>query len=124
MARAEEQVGWERPARAESPWGRAIKAILRKLVALVCLVTIFVLYGAGIYTFLDAFGIDTGLQDPNATNLSERRSTRETDGQGELIGTFVDRVGADLEKLNKLNPHVVEEYGSSRVRRGSLPGQS
>lgn len=122
-ALVEEQLDWERPARAETPWARAIKAILRKRVAVACILTIFVLYGAGAYTFLDAFGIDTGLQDPNATNLSERRSTREADGQGELLSTFVDRVDVDLERLNELNPDVVEEFGQL-TRETRLPART
>jgi ABC-type dipeptide/oligopeptide/nickel transport system permease subunit len=122
-ARVEEQLDWERPARAEAPWVRGIKAILRKRVAVVCILTIFVLYGAGAYTFLDAFGVDTGLQDPNATNLSERRNTREADGQGELLSTFVDRVDVDLARLNELNPDVVEEFGQL-TRDTRLPART
>ena len=111
-AQVDENIAWERPPRAESPFLRAVRAILRKRIAVICIITIIVLYGAGAYTLLDAFGVDIGLQDPNATNLSERRSTREADGGGgETLGTFVDRVDADVSRLNDLNPEVVEQFG-------------
>lgn len=110
-ARSEELIDWQRPPRAEAPWLRALRAILKKRVAVACIITIFVMYGAGAYAMLDWFGVDIGLQDPNQTNLSERRSTREADGQGESLGTFIDRVGVDIDRLTELNPAVVENFG-------------
>lgn len=111
-AQVHESIAWERPPRAESPFLRAVRAILHKRIAVICIIAIIVLYGAGAYTLLDAFGVDIGLQDPNATNLSERRSTRAAeDGGGETLGTFVDRVDADISRLNELNPDVVDDFG-------------
>ena len=110
-AQAAESLAWERPPRGQSPWWRAVRAILRKRAAVVCLLTIFVLYGAGAYTLLDAFGVDSGLQDPNATNLSERRSTREANGVGETLGTFIDRLQVDLDRITELNSEIATEYG-------------
>lgn len=122
-ARSEELVVWQRPPRAEAPWLRALRALLKKRVAVACVITIFVMYGAGAYTMLDWFGVDIGLQDPNQTNLSERRSTREVDGQGETLGTFIDRVGTDIGRLTELNPAVVEEFGPL-TRDTVLPGRT
>ena len=114
-ARTEELADWQRPPRAEAPWLRALRAILKKRVAVACMITIFVMYGSGAYTMLDWFGVDIGLQDPNQTNLSERRSTRvaegQAGGQGESLGTFIDRIGVDIDRLTELNPGVVEEFG-------------
>ncbi len=109
--RAQDQPLWAIPDRSESPWLRATRAILRKRVAVVCIAVIVVLYGAGAYTMLDAFGIDIGLQDPTETNLSERRSIRDVDGQPETLGAFAQRLDVGLATLTELNPEVVEEYG-------------
>ena len=102
---------WERPPRSESPFLRAMRAILRKRIAVICILTIIALYGAGTYTMLDAFGVNIGLQDPNTTNLSERRTTREVDGVGESLGTFVERLDVDIARIAELNPEVDAEYG-------------
>ena len=102
---------WVVPDRPEAPWMRGLRAILRKKVAVVCIAVIVVLYGAGLYTMLDAFGVDIVLQDPNQTNLSENRSIREVDGAPESLGTFVDRLDLDLSVISKLNPDLVDEYG-------------
>ncbi len=109
--RAEAQPQWAMPEESEAPWMRGLRAILRKKIAVVCIVIIFVLYGAGAYTMLDAFGVDTGLQDPTATNLSERRSTRESDGSGESVGAFAERLDVEIETIAELNPDIAEEYG-------------
>lgn len=111
-ARVEPQSEWAMPERSESPLWRGLRAILQKRVALVCIAVITVLYGAGAYTMLDAFGIDIGLQDPNQTNLSERRSIREVDGAPETLGAFSDRLGVQLATLSRLNPELEAELGS------------
>ena len=108
---AREITAWERPPRAESPFLRALRAILHKRIAVICILTIIVLYGAGAYTLLDAFGVDIGLQNPNTTNLSERRTTREVDGAGESLGTFAERLDVDIARLAALNPEVDGEFG-------------
>ncbi len=111
-ARVEPQSEWAMPERSESPLWRGLRAILQKRVAVVCIAVITVLYGAGAYTMLDAFGIDIGLQDPNQTNLSERRSIREVDGAPETLGAFSDRLGVQLATLSRLNPELEAELGS------------
>jgi len=110
-ARTDQFDTWAMSARPESPFRRGMRALLRKRVAVVCMLTIFVLYGAGMYTLLDAFGVDTGLQDPTQTNLSERRSTREVDGVPESLGTFTERLGVEIATIASLNPELVDEYG-------------
>ncbi len=110
-SRVEAQPQWAIPEKSESPWMRALRAILRKKIAVVCISVIVVLYGAGAYTMLDAFGIDIGLQDPNQSNLSQRRSIREVDGSPETLGAFTSRLGVEIATLNQLNPEVVEAYG-------------
>ncbi len=102
---------WAIPQRSETPFRRALRALLRKRIAVISILTIFVLYGAGMYTLLDAFGVDTGLQDPNQTNLSQRRSIREVDGSPETLGAFTARLDLDLSRISELNPLIVEEYG-------------
>lgn len=114
---------WAMPARSESPLMRATRALLRKRVAVVCVLTIFVLYGAGSYTLLDAFGIDTGLQDPTRTNLSERRTTRVVDGEPETLGTFAERLGVELATIALFNPEIVAEHGPLS-RDTVLPGRT
>lgn len=109
--RAEIQPQWAMPERSEAPWLRALRAILKKRVAVVCIAVIVVLYGAGAFTMLDAFGIDIGLQDPTQSNLSQRRSIREVAGAPETLGAFTQRLDVELSTLNELNPEVVDEYG-------------
>ncbi len=109
--RAEIQPQWAMPQRSEAPWLRALRAILKKRVAVVCIAVIVVLYGAGAFTMLDAFGIDIGLQDPNQSNLSQRRSIREVDGAPETLGAFTQRLDVELSTLGELNPEIVDEYG-------------
>lgn len=121
--RAELTDTWAMPARSESPFMRATRALLRKRVAVVCMLAIFVLYGAGIYTLLDAFGIDTGLQDPTHTNLSERRTTRVVDGEPETLGTFAERLDVELATIALLNPEIVAEFGPLS-RDTVLPGRT
>ena len=99
------------PDRPETPFRRGLRALLRKRVAVVCILTIFVLYGAGMYTLLDAFGVDTGLQDPSKTNLSERRSTRVVDGEPESLGAFTERLGIDIAVISEQNLELVADYG-------------
>ena len=110
-SRATFQPQWATPVHSETPWIRATRAILRKRIAVVCITVIVVLYGAGAYTMLDAFGVDIGLQDPTASNLSERRSIREVDGAPETLGAFTERLDVEIAALTELNPGVVEEYG-------------
>ena len=81
---------WAMPDRPEAPWQRAARALLQKRIAVVCLLVIVTLYGAGAYTILHEFGVDTGLQEPNASNLSQRRSIREVDGAPESLGSLHD----------------------------------
>ncbi len=99
------------PEQSEAPWLRAVRAILRKKIAVACIVVITVLYGAGAYTMLDAFGLDIGLQDPTQSNLSERRSIREVDGSPETLGEFTERLGIQMATIVELNPDVVDEHG-------------
>lgn len=108
---AEAQPQWAMPEKSEAPWMRGLRAILRKKIAVVCILIILVLYGAGAYTMLDAFGVDTGLQDPTATNLSERRSTRTVDGTPETLGAFSERLSVDIDTIAELNPEIVDEHG-------------
>ncbi len=122
-ARVERADTWVMPDRPESPFRRGLRALLRKRVAVICMLTIFVLYGAGLYTFLDAFGVDDGLQDPIHTNLSERRSTRVVDGEPESLGVFAERLGIDIATVGELNPDLVTEYGP--LSAGTvLPGRT
>ena len=109
--RSETQPQWAIPEKSEAPWLRALRAILRKKVAVACIVVIIVLYGAGAYTMLDAFGVDIGLQDPTQSNLSERRSIREIDGAPESLGDFTSRLGLSLATLTELNPVIADEFG-------------
>lgn len=120
---ARESTAWERPPRAESPFLRASRAILHKRIAVVCILTIIALYGAGAYTMLDAFGVDIGLQDPNTTNLSDRRTTREVDGVGESLGTFAARLDVDIARLAELNLEVDAEFGPLNVET-QLPART
>lgn len=110
--RAEPQPQWAMPQRSETPWMRGLRAILRKRIAVVCIIVIIVLYGAGAYTLLDAFGVDIGLQDPTVSNLSQRRSIREVDGSPETLRAFTQRLDVELATLNELNPEIVDEYGA------------
>lgn len=120
---ARESTAWERPPRAESPFLRASRAILHKRIAVVCILTIIALYGAGAYTMLDAFGVDIGLQDPNTTNLSDRRTTREVDGVGESLGTFAARLDVDIARVAELNLEVDAEFGPLNVET-QLPART
>jgi len=99
------------PEKSETPWARALRAILRKKIAVVCIAVIIVLYGAGAYTMLDAFGIDIGLQDPTQSNLSQRRSIRAVDGAPETLGAFTQRLDVEIATISQLNPEIVDEYG-------------
>lgn len=94
-------------AKAESPWRRAWRALRRKRVAMVALVLIAVIYGAGAYTILDAFGVPIGLQDPLATNLTIRRPVREVGGAIEPLGGYLARHAISLEEIRRLNPETV-----------------
>ena len=73
---------------SETPWRRALRSLLRKRVAAVAILLIVLIYGAGAYTFLDAVGLPTGLQDPVANNLTIRRPIRAVEGQPEPLGEF------------------------------------
>lgn len=122
-AAADAAADWSRPSRSEAPWRRAVRTLLRKRVAVVCIALIAILYGAGLYTLLDVFGVDTGLQDPNATNLTERRPIRAGgDGQAETVGEFAQRQGVDLAALTALNPDVVDEIGMLAADTQLRPG--
>ena len=106
------EAAWYRPAQSEAPWLRAVRAIRRKRIAVICIALIVILYGAATYTFLDVFGVDTGLQDPNAANLTERRPIRAgEDGAAESLGAFAARHGATLATLTELNSELVAEHG-------------
>ena len=74
---------------------------------MVALALIVVIYGAGAYTILDAFGAPIGLQDPEATNLTERRPVREVDGVVETLGAYMAHHQISLEELRRLNPETV-----------------
>ena len=88
-----------------------MRALFRKRVAVVSMLAIFILYGAGMYTLLDAFGVSTGLQDPNHTNLSQRRSIREVGDAPETLGAFASRLELDIARVAALNPDIDAEYG-------------
>ena len=120
--RARDAGAWSLPERSEAPWKRALRAILRKRVAVACLLVIAVLYGAGAYTLLDAFGVDTGLQDPVATNLSERRSIRTSEAGAESLGSFAERNQVGLADLTALNPEAAEEFGPFSDETQLRPG--
>lgn len=109
--RAEVQPQWAMPEKSEAPWMRAARAILRKKIAVVCIVVIIVMYGAGAYTMLDAFGIDIGLQDPTESNLSQRRSIRDVEGTPETLGAFTERLSVGIAAIEEHNPEIVEKYG-------------
>lgn len=114
---------WSRPPGSEAPWLRALRALFRKRIAVVCVLLITVLYGAGLYTMLDAFGIDTGLQDPTASNLRVTRSIRATDdGAGEPLGVFAERQSVDLRSLSALNSELVAEHGPLSAETELRPG--
>lgn len=81
----------------DSPWRRATRSLLRKRIAVVALALIFIIYGAGAYTLLDAFGLPTGLQDPQAINLSVQRPVQSVGGDVETLGVFLERLNAELE---------------------------
>ena len=102
---------WAMPSKPETPFRRGLRALLRKRVAVVAILTIFVLYGAGLYTMLAEFGLDIGLQDPIRTNLSERRTVRTTDGVTESLGVFSERLEVDIARVVALNPEIDEEFG-------------
>ena len=109
--RSESAPDWAMPERSETPFRRAMRALFRKRVAVVSMLAIFILYGAGMYTLLDAFGVSTGLQDPNHTNLSQRRSIREVGGAPETLGAFASRLELDIARVAALNPDIDAEYG-------------
>lgn len=114
---------WSRPPRSEAPWLRALRALFRKRIAVVCVLLITVLYGAGLYTMLDAFGVDTGLQDPTASNLRVTRAIRATDdGAGESLAVFAERLDVDLRSLSALNPELVAEHGPLSAETALRPG--
>lgn len=104
--------------RSLSPWRRGLRSLLKKRIAVLSLIAIVVIYGAGAYTFLDAFGVPTGLQDPNETNLTLRRPTRE----GESLGAFSARHDVSIDTINALNPEVVEETGTLAAGTLLTPG--
>ena len=119
------EAAWYRPAQSEAPWLRAVRAIRGKRIAVICIALIAILYGAATYTFLDIFGVDTGLQNPNAANLTERRPIRAgEDGGTESLGAFAARHGATLATLTELNPELVAEHGELRPGRWRRPGRS
>ena len=110
-SRVEVQPQWAMPETSEAPWMRGLRAILRKKIAVVCIAVIVVLYGSGAYTMLDAFGIDIGLQDPTASNLSQRRSIRDVDGAPETLGAFTERLNVNIAVIEAHNPEIVEAFG-------------
>ena len=120
---AETASAWSRPPKSEAPWLRAVRALAKKRIAVVCIVLITILYGAGLYTTLDAFGVDTGLQDPNASNLRITRPIRAAeDGRAETLGPFVERHGVDLAALPALNPDLIAEHGALTPETVLRPG--
>ena len=122
-AAAEGLDAWSRPPRSEAPWLRALRALFRKRIAVVCVLLITVLYGAGLYTMLDAFGVDTGLQDPTASNLRVTRAIRATDdGAGESLAVFAERLDIELRSLSALNPELVAEHGPLNAETALRPG--
>ena len=82
-------------ARGKAPWRRALRSLLRKRLAVISLILICIIYGAGSYTMLDAFGAPTGLQDPTTNNLAARDRVDE----GETIGAFLQDHDASLEEI-------------------------
>lgn len=104
--------------RSEAPWRRGLRSLLKKRVAVVCFISIIIIYGAGAYTFLDAFGVPTGLQDPNETNLTVRRPIRA----GETLGAFAARHDVPLNDLAEFNPDVNEEVGGLSADTRVEPG--
>ncbi len=122
-AAAEGLDAWSRPPRSEAPWLRALRALFRKRIAVVCVLLITILYGAGLYTMLDAFGVDTGLQDPTASNLRVTRAIRATDdGAGESLAAFAERLDVELRSLSALNPDLVAEHGPLSAETVLRPG--
>lgn len=122
-AAAQELDVWSRPPRSEAPWRRAVRALARKRIAVVCIIVITILYGAGAYTMLDAFRVDTGLQDPNASNLRVTRPIRAADdGGGETLAAFAERRGVELSALAALNPDLVAEHGAFTAATTLRPG--
>ena len=122
-AAAEGLDAWSRPPRSEAPWLRALRALFRKRIAVVCVLLITILYGAGLYTMLDAFGVDTGLQDPTASNLRVTRAIRATDdGAGESLAVFAERLDVELRSLSALNPELVAEHGPLNAETVLRPG--
>ena len=122
-AAAEGLDAWSRPPRSEAPWLRALRALFRKRIAVVCVLLITILYGAGLYTMLDAFGVDTGLQDPTASNLRVTRAIRATDdGAGESLAVFAERLDIELRSLSALNPDLVAEHGPLNAETALRPG--
>ena len=120
---AETASAWSRPPKSEAPWLRAVRALAKKRIAVVCIVLITILYGAGLYTTLDAFGVDTGLQDPNASNLRITRPIRAAeDGRAETLGAFSERHGVDLAALPALNPDLIAEHGALTTETVLRPG--
>jgi len=97
--------------RQEAPWRRGLRRLLHKRIAVIAIILITVIYAAGTYTFLDAFGLPTGLQDPEATNLTVRRPIRLIDGATETLDEFTQRNNASLGELQDLNPNIVAEFG-------------
>ena len=122
-AAAEGLDAWSRPPRSEAPWLRALRALFRKRIAVVCVLLITILYGAGLYTMLDAFGVDAGLQDPTASNLRVTRAIRATDdGAGESLAVFAERLDIELRSLSALNPELVAEHGPLNAETVLRPG--
>ena len=120
---AETASAWSRPPKSEAPWLRAVRALAKKRIAVVCIVLITILYGAGLYTTLDAFGVDTGLQDPNASNLRITRPIRAAeDGRAETLAAFSERHGVDLAALPALNPDLIAEHGALTPETVLRPG--
>ncbi len=120
---AETASAWSRPPKSEAPWLRAVRALAKKRIAVVCIVLITILYGAGLYTTLDAFGVDTGLQDPNASNLRITRPIRAAeDGRAETLGAFAERHSVDLAALPALNPDLIAEHGALTPETVLRPG--
>jgi peptide/nickel transport system permease protein len=103
--------------RSESGWRRALRALAKKRVAMVSIIAIVIIYGAGAYTFLDAFGIPTGLQDPTSTNLTLRRPIRD-----ENLGAFAARHDVSLTTIADLNPEVLDEFGAPGPEGGFVLG--
>jgi ABC-type dipeptide/oligopeptide/nickel transport system permease subunit len=97
--------------REETPWRRGLRRLLSKRIAVIAIILITIIYAAGTYTFLDAVGLPTGLQDPQATNLTVRRPIRATDGEAETLGEFGRRTDTLLSTLQDLNPTLTAEFG-------------